>query len=258
TYIHYEKLFFKYVFVCWAFCGLSSRTGACQQVNDNNDPYLWLEDITGEKSLEWVKAQNKVSENAFIATPLFKSLNEKFLDALNDSDKIVYPTLRNKYVYNFWKDKNHERGIWRRMPKDDYVAGKTEWETMIDFDELSARENKKWVYQGVTWLEPDYELCLVNLSDGGTDKGEIREYDAVKKEFVKNGFFVEASKSSASWFDRNTLLISPDQGSGTVTTSGYPRIVKKWKRNTPLKDATVNLRNRFGQPGHFPLDFLFR
>ncbi|NJK97246.1 MAG: S9 family peptidase [Bacteroidales bacterium] len=116
-------------------------------------------------------------------------------------------------------------------------------------------ENKKWVYQGVTWLEPDYELCLVNLSDGGTDKGEIREYDAVKKEFVKNGFFVEASKSSASWFDRNTLLISPDQGSGTVTTSGYPRIVKKWKRNTPLKDATVIFETDSANLGTFPLTF---
>ncbi|MGZ7212395.1 hypothetical protein ACXWOF_09695, partial [Streptococcus pyogenes] len=35
------------------------------------------------------------------------------------------------------------------------------------------------------------------------------------------------------------LLVATDFGEGTLTDSGYPRLVKKWQRGTSLKDAPV-------------------
>lgn len=211
------------------------------KAQETDDPYLWLEDIESEQSLEWVKAQNSVSEKTFKETPLFISLSEKFLNVYNDKEKIAIPNLVGKYVYNFWQDAQNERGVWHRMLKEDYVADKTNWEIVLDLDELSKNENKKWVFGGAIWFEPDNNLCLLSLSDGGTDKSEIREFDAVKKEFVKDGFFVPASKGSASWIDKNTLLVATDFGAGSSTLSGYPRIVKKWKRGTTMADAKTIL-----------------
>ena len=119
----------------------------------------------------------------------------------------------------------------------DYIGQNQDWEVVLDLDELSAQEDKKWVFKGAEWLAPENKICLISLSDGGTDKSEIREFNAEAKSFVENGFYMEASKGGAGWIDQNTLLISSDFGEGTLTTSGYPRIVKKWKRNTALANA---------------------
>ncbi|MBN1953361.1 MAG: S9 family peptidase [Bacteroidales bacterium] len=205
------------------------------------DPYLWLEDIEGEKSLEWVRTQNELSEKVFTEAPLFNSLNKALLEVYDDEENIAYPDLIGKHVYNFWQDAEHERGVWRRMLKENYLANDTIWEIVLDLDALSAKENKKWVFGGANWLEPDYRICLLSLSDGGTDKSELREFDVTKKEFVENGFYLKESKGSAGWIDENTLLFTSDFGEGSLSYAGYPRIAKVWKRGTPAEDAKTIL-----------------
>ena len=242
----------KLIFLSLAILLLNATLLKSQEATD---PYLWLEDIEGEKSLEWVKTQNSASEKAFNETALFKSLNEKFLNVFNDEEKIAYPDLEGKYVYNFWQDARNERGIWRRMLKEDYIANKTNWESVIDLDELSKNENKKWVFGGANWLKPENNICLITLSDGGTDKSEIREFDAVKKEFVKDGFFVAASKGATEWVDKNTLLVAADFGAGSMTLSGYPRIIKKWARGTSINDAKTIMETDSTIVGVFPVSF---
>ncbi len=81
---------------------------------------------------------------------------------------------------------------------------------------------------------------MVHLSRGGKDAVVIREFDLVQKQFVKNGFrlFNEA-KSRVAWLDKNRLLVATDFGEGTLTDSGYPRVVKLWRRGQNLKDAKV-------------------
>ena len=222
---------------------LSVLLFSCQQNQSQSekidDPYLWLEDIEGEKSLEWVKAQNTLSEQVIASQALFETLKNKYLEVFNDEDKIAYPTIVGDYVYNLWQDEKNERGVWRRMPKADFIDNKLDWEVVLDLDKLSETENKKWVFKGAEWLEPDNKICLISLSDGGKDEGEIREFDVEAKDFVKNGFFVEESKGEASWIDQNTILVSSDFGEGTLTNSGYPRIAKRWKRGTSIEKTEI-------------------
>ncbi len=223
--------------------------------SESVDPYLWLEDIHGEKSLEWVKARNGESEKVITAEPLYAKLKNRLADVFNDKDKIVYPVITGKYVYNLWQDEKNERGLWRRMPKAGFIAGKTEWETVLDLDALSAKENKKWVFEGTSWLAPGYEHCLITLSDGGKDESVIREFDAVSKTFVRNGFTLPESKGGAGWIDDNTLLISRNFGENSMTTSGYPRTARIWKRNTPLSDAKIIFQGDSTVAGVFPFTF---
>ncbi len=215
---------------------------SCEKKSGEQDPFLWLEDIDSEKALNWVEKHNEATANILEKEPYFQEFYKKNLEIYNSKQRIAYPSIRGKYVYNFWKDEKSERGIFRRIPLNNYLKKSSGWETVIDIDALSRKEGKKWVFKGVEWLKPDYRYCLVKLSDGGGDAVEIREFDAITKSFIKGGFFLPSAKSGISWIDYNTVYVSTDFGKGTMTTSGYPMILKKWKRGTPLKDAITIFR----------------
>ncbi|WP_299897310.1 prolyl oligopeptidase family serine peptidase [uncultured Aquimarina sp.] len=219
------------------------------QSSEIEDPYIWLEEVESKKSLEWVKTQNKISEKRITSNPLFEPLKEKLLNTFNDKDKIAYPSIVGDYVYNFWTDEKNERGLLRRMLFKDYVNHKNDWETILDFDELSKKEKKQWVYEGVSWLKPDNKLCLITLSNGGKDESEIREFDIETRSFVQDGFVLGESKGGASWIDRDHLLVYRNFGKESLTESGYPRQAKIWKRGTPIEEAKMIYetdKNRIG------------
>lgn len=207
------------------------------QTNQYEDPYLWLEEINGEKAIAWVKKQNAISAEKIEDYPLFNPLKERLLKSYNAKDKIAYPEIAGDYVYNLWKDENNQRGVWRRIPIDGFINNKSNWEVVLDIDKLSENENKKWVFKGAEWLKPENEICLLYLSDGGSDKNFMREFNTEKKEFVSNGFNHKESKDGASWIDENTVLIYRDFGEGTLTTSNFARTVRKWKRGTDIENA---------------------
>lgn len=207
------------------------------QITQKDDPHLWLEEVEGEKALSWVRNENKRSKAILTKSDVYEPLKQKILNILNDDEKIAYPSIKGDYVYNLWQDADNERGLWRRMIFTDYVNGKTEWETVLDIDKLSEKEGKKWVFQGAVWLESGYKKCLLNLSDGGTDENEIREFNAQTKTFVKDGFYFESSKGRVNWVDENTVMVYRNFGEGSLTQSGYPRFVKTLKRGQSLADA---------------------
>ena len=203
----------------------------------DEDPFLWLEDVEGEKALEWVKARSAADTAEIEAVPEFAGLHEKLLEIYNSSDRIPSPGIRGAWVYNFWQDADHVRGIWRRTFLSEYVKESPAWETVLDVDKLAEDEDENWVWKGASCLAPEYRHCLVTLSRGGGDASVRREFDAAAKAFVEDGFFVPEAKARVGWMDENTLWIGTDFGEGSLTTSGYPRFVKKWKRGTPLSDA---------------------
>ena len=201
-----------------------------------DDPYLWLEEVDAQKSLDWVEKWNESTLKVLTSQPGYDEMYSQILDIYNSTDRIAAPGIYGKLIYNFWQDEDHPRGIWRRTPIKSYLSGDPHWETVLDIDALSEQHNEKYVFKGATGLYPDYERFLVNLSKGGGDAVVIREFDAKNKYFIQNGFELPEAKGSASWIDENTIMVSTDFGNG-VTTSGYPKDVKIWKRGTDLKDA---------------------
>ena len=201
------------------------------------DPYLWLEEIDGEKALSWVRTANSATDKTLGADPLFKELYQQTLETLNKKDKLPEITLRGNWVYNFYRDKTHIRGIYRRSSLDKFKAGSPDWQTVLDIDQLSAKEQVKWVFQGMDCLKPEYRKCLVRLSRGGGDAVEMREFDMQALKFAKNGFQLPESKMSVSWQDEQHLFVATDFGEGSMTDSGYPRTVKLWQRGKALASA---------------------
>lgn len=209
------------------------------EIHAQEDKYQWLEEVDGTKALEFVNAQNKVTFDKLSKEKDYQSIFDKSLEIYNSPERIAYPNIQGDYVYNFWKDKDHVRGIWRRCLLNNYINGKLDWETLLDIDELSKKDDIKWVYKGASGLYPSYDRFLVMLSNGGGDAVITREFDVNKKQFIENGFFIEESKGGASYVDENTLIVASDFGEGTMTTSGYPKQVKLWKRGTLLNEAQL-------------------
>ena len=202
-----------------------------------DDPYLWLEDVTGEKSLQWVRAQNAAGTNQLESAPDFHKLQDRLVEILNSRARIPGVAKHGSFYYNFWRDDKNTRGLWRRTTLEEYKKAAPAWETVLDLDQLAATEKENWVWHGYNVLEPSFDRCLVELSHGGADAAVIREFDLNSKQFVADGFTVPEAKSDVAWRDRDTLYIGSDFGPGSLTSSGYPRIVKEWQRGTPLSQA---------------------
>lgn len=201
------------------------------------DPFQWLEDVEGKKALEWVHAQNDRSLKILQADSRYQGLHDEALAILEAKDRIATPSLEAGGVSNFWQDDVNVRGVWRRTTIDSFNSSSPSWETVLDIDALAKAENANWVYKGTNCLQPDETKCLVSLSDGGKDAVERREFDLTTKSFVAGGFKLPAGKQTADWLDENTLYVAREWGPGTITESGYPFVVKLWKRGTKLEDA---------------------
>lgn len=201
------------------------------------DPNLWLEEVMGEKAISWVKDRNAISQKEIEAHPKFAPIRDKILEVVNSRERIPGVEKRGAFFYNFWQDKDHVRGIWRRTSMDEYKKTAPQWETVLDLDALAKTENDNWVWKGATCLKPDHVKCMVSLSRGGADAVVIREFDSISKSFVKDGFALKEAKGSVDWVDANTLFVQTDFGAGSQTKSGYARIAKVWKRGTPTAEA---------------------
>ena len=201
------------------------------------DPYLWLEDVTSDRALAWARARNTTSEGELTARPGFAALESRLLAILDSPAKIPPVTKMGDDWYNFWKDSSHVRGVWRRTSWSEYRKAEPRWETVLDVDALGAVEHESWVYTGAECLPPRYQRCLVSLSRGGADAKVVREFDTRTKAFVPGGFVLPEAKSDVSWIDRDHLWVTTDYGPGTLTTSGYPREVRRLTRGTALATA---------------------
>lgn len=210
------------------------------------DPYLWLEEIEGERALAFARENNEQTLARLTAHPLFESIHERNLEILNSDERIPTPLQTGGFVYNFWRDADHVRGIWRRTSVDSYRAETPEWETVIDLDALAELEEENWVWAGARCRYPDYDRCLIELSRGGGDAAVVREFDLIDLEFVAGGFELEEAKSNFGWRDRDSIFVGTDFGSGSLTDSGYPRIVKIWRRGTPLTEAETVFEGAVG------------
>jgi prolyl oligopeptidase len=215
---------------------VTSSQVSTQTATASIDKYQWLEEVNSERALAWVRKENervKVLEN----DPRFAGLAAEALKILESPDRLAIPDLNGGEIYNDWQDATHVRGVLRRTTIADYLTPEPHWQMVLDYDALAKQENQRWVPKGRTCLYPGNELCLVELSQGGEDAVTMREFNLRTGSFVEGGFVLPRSKQMVAWIDKDTLLVSRDWGSDTLTKSGYPFVVKEWKRGEPLEGA---------------------
>ena len=231
-------------FLGFLFMTIGTAAIAAEQGAPADDPYIWLEDVSGQRAIDWVKSHNARTEAVLEADPRYQQYYNEALQIAQAEDRIPYGVFRHGQIYNFWQDADHVRGIVRRATLQSYATGKPNWTTVLDVDALAKAENANWVYKGMQCARPAERRCLVSLSDGGEDAVTLREFDLDTGKFVKNGFFLPKGKQSAGWVDENTLLVSREWHKGELGRTGYPYIVKRLKRGQPLSAAVEVFRGR--------------
>ncbi len=210
------------------------------QDTDADDPYIWLEEIKGERALEQVDRWNAETEALLTAAPEYPIARAWAKQILDDDRQIAMPTaIYGDKVTNLWRDADNPRGQWRIANLADYQAGTPAWRVLIDVDKLGVTEGQSWVWHGADCLAPEYRRCLVSLSPGGTDADVVREFDIATGTFVEGGFTLPEAKSSVAWYDEDTLFVGTDEGEATMTDSGYPRLVKLWERGRDFSTARL-------------------
>lgn len=223
--------------LAWTMLALTG-TGAPAAAQDA-DPFIWLEEVEGARAMGWVKEHNDKTFAELSADPVYQPIYNEILAIYDSRDRIAFPSIMGERLYNFWQDDAHKRGIWRRTTWESYLSGTPQWETMLDIDSLATAENVPWSYGGASCLEPEYVRCLVRLSRGGSDAVEVREFDLTTRRFIEGGFFLPEAKQDISWIDRDNVLVATDFGPGSMTSSGYARQAKRWRRGTPLSAARL-------------------
>lgn len=203
----------------------------------DQDLYLWLEDLDGAEVMDWVQARNAETAAELETGAGYRELEDGIRAILDSPAKLPYIHKAGEFFYNFWRDAQHPRGLWRRTTLEQYRKAGTAWDVVLDLDALGQAEGVGWVFQGAQFLWPGCRRCLVKLSPGGSDAHEVREFDLDARTFVPDGFRLPLAKTSVGWIDRDTLFVATDFGPGSRTASGYPRIVRVWRRGAPLDQA---------------------
>ena len=213
-------------------------TAIAAQDTDADDPYIWLEEIQGERALAKVDQWNADTEAVLTDQPEYPLAKAWAKQILDDTRQIALPdAIQGDMVTNLWRDADNPRGLWRIASLESYMAGAPEWRVLIDVDKLGEDEGQSWVWHGANCLAPEYARCLIALSPGGTDADVVREFDVTTGRFVDGGFTLPEAKSNVAWFDEDTLFVGTDEGEGSLTDSGYPRLVKLWDRGTDFSTA---------------------
>ena len=228
--------------------------GSCSdgKVVNTQDPYLWLEEVEGDAALQWVNSQNEITQARYTNSERFNETYQFLLDEYNSDDRIPYAYVQNGEMYNFWRDESNVRGIWRKTSIEKYQEEKVEWEVIIDVDQLAKDEDKNWVWRGADCLAPNYERCLIRLSDGGKDAVVVREFNLISKSFIDDGFATLESKQYFSWVNQDQILIATNFGEGSMNESGYPSQVRLWDRNQDIGDAKEVFQGDYQKIFSFP------
>ncbi|WP_342116797.1 prolyl oligopeptidase family serine peptidase [Pseudoduganella sp. OTU4001] len=219
--------------------GLAAAAALLLCTSAQADPYLWLEEVNSDRALDWVRQWNSLTTSRLDALPGIQQTTAAIREVVDSRERIPFVEKQGKHVYNFWKDAEHPRGILRRTTLESYKTSAPQWEVVLDVDRLARDEKENWVWHGMECLKPKAERCLFSLTRGGGDAHVVREFDTRSLDFVADGFYLPEAKSDVNWVTRDRLLVATDFGPGSLTSSGYPRIVKEWKRGTPLQSAKL-------------------
>jgi prolyl oligopeptidase len=223
---------------------------AASTESDVADPHKWLEEVLGEKQLDWVKERNAEVIGA-LGDPKDTEMFRRILAILDSKDKIPRAFMIRDNLYNFWQDSTHVQGIWRKCTLDSYRTASPAWTTIIDVDAMAPPTTdtaKTWVWHGSKLLDEGAGKCdraIISLSPGGSDADTNWEFDLVTESRLKpdDGGFVMpiAAKTDIQYRTRDEVLVGTDFGGdgSCLTDSGYPRVVRSWRRGTPIEDAVT-------------------
>ncbi|MBF7015287.1 prolyl oligopeptidase family serine peptidase (plasmid) [Novosphingobium resinovorum] len=206
------------------------------------DSYQWLEVPTDAKALDWAKQQTQAAEAKIATMPDHAAVLHELKTALSAANPPPEFLLAGPYALRFQRSAERPHGVLsvsRRKP--DGTPGA--WRDVIDVDALGKAEGKAYElrFDGtrLSCRPEGNNRCILQLSPGGGDEDELREFDLDTGAFVADGFRTPASRTMAAWLNDDTLLLEHTISGARTLSTGWARDVLVWKRGTPLSSAKV-------------------
>ncbi len=188
--------------------------------------------------MTWVKAENARTAKVLEADPHYRAYFDAALKVAEDPARLAVPNLRGGEVYNQWRDASNPRGLLRKTTVADYLSEHPHWTPVIDYDALGKTEKRGL---GGAWIELSLPGRSVLPGEPFGGRRRCGEHARVRPEARASssamGSHCRTASRRVAWVDKDTLLVERDWGAGTMTSSGYPFVVKEWKRGTPLESA---------------------
>ncbi|MDE1159148.1 MAG: prolyl oligopeptidase family serine peptidase [Neorhizobium sp.] len=202
------------------------------------DTDLFLENDGDTKTLDFVATRNQASEQT-LKTPEFEADRDRIQAMIEREDRLIIPTRRGQWLFDFKRSKDNPLGLWLRLPADQAPTSDALWEPVLDFDAFCEKEGKRWIYSGAITSPYEPTRVLLILSDGGSDLVRLLEFDTEKKEFVEGGFDTPAVRAHASWLSPDEIAYFGSIDENSATRSGWPRVGRRLKRGQAIADADI-------------------
>ena len=206
------------------------------------DSYQWLEVPTDAKALAWAKEQTQDAETKIAQMPDHAAILNELMKALAAGDPPPEFLLAGPYALRFQRSVERPHGVLSVSRRQADGTPET-WRDVIDVDAFGKAEGKAYELRfdasRLSCSPGGYTRCILQLSPGGGDEDELREFDLDTGSFVADGFRTPASRTMAAWLNDDTLLLEHTANGARTLSTGWARDVSVWKRGTPLSSAKV-------------------
>jgi prolyl oligopeptidase len=196
-----------------------------------------FDDVDSPRSRALVTAGNAEVERRLYDAE-FEADRARLRAVLEDDDKLFVCRRRGSHLYDFHRNAQHPRGLWRRLAADLPPGPHADWESVFDLDAYCRETDREWAWRGVV-EGPDGGRVLLMLSDNGSDVMVAREFDLGAKAFVVGGFETPPCRQHVGWDAPDRLLVCAATTERHAVRSGWPRTVRAWERGMDLADAPV-------------------
>jgi prolyl oligopeptidase len=199
---------------------------------------LFLETDDAPETLEFVAERNLAAQH-MLSTPEFEADRDAIKAMIEREDRLIVPSRRGRWLFDFHQSRDNPLGIWRRLPADQEPRSDAPWEPVFDLDAFCESEGKRWIFRGALTCPFEPTRVLLQLSDGGSDLLRLVEFDAEAKSFVEGGFDTPAVRAHANWLNRDEICYFGSIDTYSATRSGWPRVGRRLKRGQKPEDAAI-------------------
>lgn len=168
--------------------------------NEVADPYRWLEDDRSAETGEWVKAQNKVTQDYLANIPYRQQINDRLTELWN-YEKIGAPFIEGDYAYYYKNDGLQNQSVLYRYQKDADPSTAT-----VFLDPNTFNEDGTISLGGMSFTEDGSKLAY-SVSEGGSDWRKIIVLDSETKEQLGDTI-IDVKFSGLSWYKNEGIYYS--------------------------------------------------
>lgn len=205
------------------------------------DPFGWLIPANSPAARQWAARRTRRATEYLQGLPAFPAARRQIETAERAGTPLPQYFLLGRRIARLERNARHPYGILQMAVRRGRDGSAGPWKTVLDLDALNRREGTDYELMffdmRAQCLPPGYARCLLPLARGGSSLIAYREFDDVTGQFVKGGFSTPPIRDDIAWLSGNEVVVGEALRGSPALASGFARIIRLWRRGTPLYSA---------------------